>query len=69
MPALFIMTVTFELSEVQAIAILAALKKLEPGAVKQLLPETQANLSIAYHRLNGQVCRSLQRGMTPSTFL
>lgn len=53
------MHVTYELSEPQAIALLAALKQLKPEQVRTLLPETRDNLSMAYHRLNGALARSL----------
>lgn len=53
------MIVSYELSEPQAVAILAALKLLKPEQVKELSPETKSELSIAYHRLNGAVIRSL----------
>ena len=47
------------LSEPQAAAILAALKLLDSGKVAQLLPDTRNELSQAYHRLNGALCRNL----------
>jgi hypothetical protein len=53
------MYVTYELSEPQAVALLAALKQLKPEQVSALLPETRDNLSMAYHRLNGALVRSL----------
>lgn len=55
------MEIEYKLSEPQAIAILAALKLIPPESVRDLLPETQGNLSRAYHRLNGALCRSLRR--------
>jgi len=53
-------SVTYHLSEPQAAAILAALRKLSPGAVAELLPETRSELSSAYHRLRGALTRSSQ---------
>ena len=47
------------LSQPQAVAILAALKCLDSGKVAQLLPDTRDELSLAYHRLNGALSRSL----------
>lgn len=58
------MKVTYELTEPQAVAILAALKLLEPGKVTNgLCEETRGNLSMAYHRLRGALSRSLNNGM------
>ena len=51
--------VSYELSESQAVAILAALKLLQPEQVERLLPETKSELSLAYHRLSGALSRSL----------
>ena len=47
------------LSEPQAVAILAALKLLDPGRVSQMLPETKGELSLAYHRLTGALSGNL----------
>ena len=47
------------LSEPQATAILAALKLMDSGKIAQLLPDTRAELSMAYHRLNGALSRNL----------
>lgn len=55
-------TVAYHLSEPQAVAILAAFKRLTPEQVATLSTETRDNLSIAYHRLNGALVRSLQNG-------
>ena len=63
------MTVTYELSEPQVVAILAALKLLEPGKVSTLSEETRGNLSLAYHRLRGKLTRSLQNGMSENVFI
>ena len=53
------MIVSFQLSEPQATAVLAALQLLKPEQVKELLPDTQSELSSAYHRLRGALTRSL----------
>jgi hypothetical protein len=49
----------YVLTEPQAVAILAALKLLDPGKVAQMLPETKGELSLAYHRLTGALARNL----------
>ena len=51
--------VSYRLSEPQAVAIVAALKLLDAEQVDELCEETKSNLSIAYHRLNGALTRSL----------
>jgi hypothetical protein len=63
------MSVTYELTEPQAVAILAALKLLEPSKVSTLNEETKGNLSMAYHRLRGKLTRSLQNGMSENVFI
>lgn len=60
--------VTYELNEPQAIAVLACLKKLTAGQVDSLSPEAKTNLSLAYHRLNGAVARSLQSSLNVNLF-
>ena len=49
----------FDLSEPQATALLAALDRLTPEQMHSLLPETQQNLVAAYHRIRGELTRSL----------
>lgn len=63
------MSVIYELTEPQAVAILAALKLLEPGKVSTLNQETKDNLSMAYHRLRGKLTRSLNNGMSINVFI
>lgn len=63
------MSVIYELTEPQAVAILAALKLLEPNKVSTLNQETKDNLSMAYHRLRGKLTRSLHNGMSCNVFI
>jgi hypothetical protein len=63
------MSVIYELTEPQAVAILAALKLLEPSKVSTLNQETKDNLSMAYHRLRGKLTRSLNNGMSCNVFI
>ena len=50
---------TYELSEPQVVAILAAIKQLQPEQVAAFSDETKDNLSLAYHRLRGRLTASL----------
>ena len=53
------MTTTYQLSEPQATAVIAAVRLLKPEQVEELLPDTQSELFNAYHRLRGELTRSL----------
>lgn len=55
------MAIDLDLTEQQAVAVLAALKNLRPDYAQSLSHDGQDSLSEAYHRLNGAILRRLHR--------